>query len=218
MKEILVTSVGSRAVKLLLAVSLSAGCAARAPRSQRFIQRPSESASDADAKADEARRTGAMVRERKEALLSSIETFRQLVATTRPPAQTAPASTIEGQDPELSSSRLLLAVLPSAENERRVAAAYMQLGVLDAAYDHFKAALRINPRDAASFDGLARIWRDWGLPNVALGDAHRAIYYAPSSATVYNTLGTILQKLGQTAAAASAFEGAFSATRTRRMR
>jgi tetratricopeptide (TPR) repeat protein len=208
LREILVTSVGSRVVGCLLAVSLSGGCAARAPRSQRFIQRPSEAASAADAKAGEAQGAGPTARARKEALLSSIEKFRQLVATTPRPIQATPTSTIEGQDPELSSARLLLAVLPSADNHRRVAAAYMQLGVLDAAYDHFKAALRLNSRDAAAFDGLARVWRDWGLPNVALGDAHRAIYYAPASATVYNTLGTILQKLGQTAAAEAAFEAA----------
>jgi Tfp pilus assembly protein PilF len=38
--------------------------------------------------------------------------------------------------------------------------------------------------------------------------SHRAIYYAPSSPTVYNTLGTLLQQLGQTAAAQAAFEAA----------
>ncbi|MEP7306062.1 MAG: tetratricopeptide repeat protein [Acidobacteriota bacterium] len=204
----LVTSVGSRVVGCLLAASLSGGCVAGAPRSQRFIQRPSETTSGAGAEADEAKGARTAARARKESLLSSIEAFRQLVAATPPPAQATPLPTIEGRDPELSSARLLLAVLPSADNQRRVAAAYMQLGVLDAAYDHFKAALRLNPRDAASFDGLARVWRDWGLPNVALGDAHRAIYYAPSSATVYNTLGTILQKLGQTAAAEAAFVAA----------
>ena len=191
-----------------MVVSLSGGCAARAPRSQRFIQRPSQTVSDADAKADQAQGAGPAARARKEAILSSIEKFRQLVAATPPPAPATSVSTIEGRDPELSSARLLLAVLPSADNHRRVAAAYMQVGVLDAAYDHFKAALRLHPRDAASFDGLARVWRDWGLPNVALGDAHRAIYYAPSSATVHNTLGTILLKLGQTAAAESAFAAA----------
>jgi tetratricopeptide (TPR) repeat protein len=108
----------------------------------------------------------------------------------------------------LSSARLLLSVSPVAGSHRRVATAYMRLGVLDAAYDHFKAALRLEPSDAASFDGLARVWRDWGLSKLGLGDAYRAIYYAPTSPAVYNTLGTILQRLGQTAGAQAAFEAA----------
>ena len=206
MTERLDTSVGSNVAVCLLMASLAVGCAA--PRNQRFIRRPSEKASRAGAKSDEAQSTGRSARERKEAIESSIEKFRQLTAIPRPPAQAAPVSTIEAQDRDLSSARLLLAVTPGAESERRVAAAYMRLGVLDAAFDHFRAALRLNPRDAASFDGLARIWRDWGLPDIALGDSHRAVYYAPASATVHNTLGTILQKLGQTAAAGQAFEAA----------
>jgi tetratricopeptide (TPR) repeat protein len=139
-------------------------------------------------------------------LESFIEKARQLATAARPRAGTLP--TIESQDPELSAARLVLAASPGAESERRVAAAYMRLGVLDAAYNHYKAALRFEPTDAASFDGLARIWRDWDLPKLGLGDAHRAIYYAPSSPTVYNTLGTLLQRLGQTAAAQAAFEAA----------
>ena len=42
-----------------------------------------------------------------------------------------------------------------------------------------------------------RVWRDWGLPALALGDAHRAIYYAPQSASARNTYGTVMQALGQ---------------------
>ncbi len=106
--------------------------------------------------------------------------------------------TSKSQDADLLAARLVLAVWPGAESQRRRRGGVHALGVLDAAYDHFKAALRLEPTDAASFDGLARIWRDWGLPNLGLGDAHRAIYYAPASATVYNTLGTILLSLGQT--------------------
>ena len=48
----------------------------------------------------------------------------------------------------------------------------VRLGILDAAHEHFSAARRSSmPTDAAAWDGLARIWRDWGLPQLALGDA-----------------------------------------------
>ena len=39
-----------------------------------------------------------------------------------------------------------------------------------------------------------------------MGDAHRAVYYAPQSAAAHNTLGTIMQALGQDEAARSAYE------------
>ena len=59
--------------------------------------------------------------------------------------------------------------------------------MLDAAYRHFNRALALNPRDAAAYEGLARVWRDWGLPQLALGDAHRATFFAPQSASARNT-------------------------------
>jgi tetratricopeptide (TPR) repeat protein len=40
------------------------------------------------------------------------------------------------------------------------------------------------------------MWRDGGFPDRALADAHRALYYAPSSASAHNTLGTVFQALG----------------------
>jgi tetratricopeptide (TPR) repeat protein len=195
-----------RAAVCLLAAWLGSGCAATTPRSQRFIHRaPAGSRDRAEEKAAKA------AEEPPKLPQATVEQFiaqvRALSTAVRPrPAGGVP--TIEAQDPELTEARLILAVMPSAENHRRVAAGYLRLGVLDAAYDHYRAALRLEPTDPVSFDGLARVWRDWGLPNLGLGDAHRAIYYAPSSPTVYNTLGTLLQQLGQTAEAQSAFEAA----------
>jgi Flp pilus assembly protein TadD len=66
----------------------------------------------------------------------------------------------------------------------------------------------MNAQDAAAHDGLARIWRDWGFPHLALGDAHRAVFYAPSSAAAHNTMGTIFQALGQHTLARKAYERA----------
>ena len=41
---------------------------------------------------------------------------------------------------------------------------------------------RLNRRHAASHEGLARVWRDWGFPLLGLGDAYRAILFAPAFA------------------------------------
>ena len=47
----------------------------------------------------------------------------------------------------------------------------MRHGINDQAHEHFSAAVKLDAKDAASWDGLARIWRDWGFPHLALPDA-----------------------------------------------
>jgi tetratricopeptide (TPR) repeat protein len=119
-------------------------------------------------------------------------------------------TTIEVSDHSLAEALLAVKIQPSASSHRTVAARYVRLGVLDQAHEHFSAAIALDATDAASWDGLARIWRDWGFPHLALSDAYRAVYYAPDSPTVHNTLGTVLQALGQRAAARVQFERALA--------
>jgi Tfp pilus assembly protein PilF len=116
--------------------------------------------------------------------------------------------TIETQNAGLRTALDALRDRATPERHRRVADAYRAAGILDLAYDHYVAARDLDGRDAAAYDGLARIWRDWGLPHLGLGDAIRAIYYAPKSAAAYNTFGTLLHALGRTAEARRAFERA----------
>jgi Tfp pilus assembly protein PilF len=89
-----------------------------------------------------------------------------------------------------------LSVMPTSAAHRQVALEYRRLQVLDHAQEHFTAAVKIDPKDAVSRDGMARIWRDWGFPNMALPEARRAVADAPRSAAAANTLGTIFQALG----------------------
>lgn len=95
---------------------------------------------------------------------------------------------------------------PSAETERSLGFAYVDYGVLDAAFDHFQAALRFDPHDPEAFEAVARIWRDWGFSALGLPNAYRAVYWAPSSASAQNTLGTLLLKLGLRDAARERFQ------------
>ena len=118
--------------------------------------------------------------------------------------------TVEGNDAELTAALMTVKVRPSALNHRRVAELYLRHGLKDVAHEHFAAAVKLDPRDAVSFDGLARIWRDWGFANLALPDATRAVYFAPQSAVAQNTLGTVLQVLGRRAEARAAYEKALS--------
>ena len=104
--------------------------------------------------------------------------------------------TAETTDPALRASLARLALGASAARHREVAAAYQRLTIHDMAYEHLSHAIRLERRDAAAFDARARLWRDLGLPHVALPDAHRAAYFAPDSPIPQNTLGTVLEALG----------------------
>ena len=55
---------------------------------------------------------------------------------------------------------------------------------------------------------MARLWRDWGMPDLALSDVHRALNCTKKSAEIYNTLGTVLESLGQPAGAERAYRSA----------
>ena len=114
-------------------------------------------------------------------------------------------ATIETQDRALSAALLQAALDPSAARLVGVGYRYYQLGIRDTAMDYFSRALDKAPRNAAAFDGRARIWRDWGLTTAALSDAHRAIYFAPASAVAYNTLGTVLQSMNLIVEASAAY-------------
>lgn len=118
--------------------------------------------------------------------------------------------TIETTDARLGRALALLGVAPSAEKQRLVAAEYLRVGVRDVAMEHFSAALEVDPRDGASYDSRARIWRDWGFPHQGLGDAYRAIYYAPRSAASHNTLGTLFHRLGRYGDARKQYEQALA--------
>lgn len=130
-----------------------------------------------------------------------IRAIRKLSETAHPPGPMEQAVTFEAANPPLADALKALAAQPGAAAEDRVAELYRRAGILDAAYEHYTNALRLEPRDAAAFDGRARIWRDWGFPGFGLGDAYRAVYFAPQSPAARNTLGTLLQAIGQTGAA-----------------
>lgn len=124
------------------------------------------------------------------------------------PARSGSAQTLEATRPTLGDIARRQATSPTAENERRLGDEYVNHGILDAAYDHFKAALRLDAHDAHSEEGIARIWRDWGFPHLGLSSAYRAVYWAPDSASAQNTLGTLLLKVGSVDAARDRFHQA----------
>jgi tetratricopeptide (TPR) repeat protein len=131
---------------------------------------------------------------------------KRMAAQARP--SRPPALSLEGSDPVLRDALATLALGPTPANHFRVAEAYRRAGVLDRAHDHLLAAVQIDRRFAAGWDGLARVWRDWGAPAAALGEASRAVYFAPGEPAYHNTLGTVLQALGRWSEARGEYEAA----------
>lgn len=122
-------------------------------------------------------------------------------AGTRSKVTASGALMLESSSAELSAALARQSRRATAESEVALADAYLRHGILDKASEHFAAASRLNPREGSAWEGLARVWRAWGFPQIGLGDAYRALSALPESPAVNNTLGTILQALGKGAAA-----------------
>ncbi len=121
-------------------------------------------------------------------------------------AKQTDSATLERGNQALALAKLRQQTTPSLESERALAQEYAAAGVLDAAFDHFTAALVFDPHDVPSLDGLARIWRNWGYLQNALPLAYQAVYWSPASAAAQNTLGTVLLRLGEMDAAQQRFD------------
>jgi Flp pilus assembly protein TadD len=118
------------------------------------------------------------------------------------------ATTVESSDPRLAAALLLELVWPTIEGHLTVASEYQRLRIFDAAYDRLVLAAKKAPKRAEPHDGMARLWRDWGFLDRALGSSYRAVYLNPESAPAHNTLGTILDALGEYDDARRAYERA----------
>ena len=140
----------------------------------------------------------------QDSLERAIAKTREVTKHAQPPPRPK-VKTAETEDATLAGALQDLHLGPTAPRHLAVAHAYRRLGILDLALDHYQSARRLNPSSPAAYDGMARVWRDWHQPEFALGDVHRALYYAPRSPEVLNTLGTILQALGKLQEAEAAY-------------
>src|SRR3982751_4265749 len=151
------------AVAALIAVS---GCATRsAGFASRFVKpgEPSVTFDDPEAPAPKA-----------PPLSDYMRKVRALQSKAAPRNSLLP--TIESTNPALMKALMMVAVEDTAANHRAVALAYRRAGVLDFAYKHFQRATALDPCDAVAYDGMARIWRDWGMPDLALTETYHALH------------------------------------------
>ena len=187
----------ARVIGVGLLLAAAAGCSARPGGFSTKFVKPGEPTADYDDPAAKAPPPDLQETTRK---------IRELQQRATPKQKTSLLPTLESQNQELAAALMRVALLPTAESHRLAAAAYLEAGVADYAFRHYQRALRSAPCDSAAFEGLARIWRNWGRPDLGLGDAHRAIHCRPHSASAYNTLGTLLEALGQRKEARTALE------------
>jgi Flp pilus assembly protein TadD len=186
------TLVGGGGVAALILVG--AGCAAR-QSAETATWRPPDSASQSDlAQPPAAASVQSQIDEK-------MREHREAAAANKP-------AVVENNDAALARALKAAEDSPSAENYRRAAVEYRRVQVYDQAHDYFKRAIALDPKNAAAFDGLARTWRDWGLPGVGLSHAYKAVYLAPEWAAAQNTLGTLLYVLGNNGEARRRFERA----------
>jgi Flp pilus assembly protein TadD len=187
------------AVLTAAALSVVAGCATRQSSLHRRFVKPGEPATSFDAQP-----VKQPVKPKTEGLGEYARRLRTLQANAR--TTLTLGATLESRDAGVASAILRLRMDPSARSHHLLAEAYRQAGVTDYAYKHWRLALQLDACDSRAWEGLARLWRDWGSPALALGDAHRAIYCKARSSSAYNTLGTILEALGQRHEARRAFQ------------
>lgn len=126
----------------------------------------------------------------------------------RPVERPEGVTVFEDADRPLAEALESLEVSPTAANHRAVGDAYYRAGVLDLAFEHFTMATELDPRDAAGYEAMARIWRDWGFPHLGIADAQRAVFHAPGAPGPVNTLGTLLAAMGRGDDAMECFERA----------
>jgi Tfp pilus assembly protein PilF len=119
------------------------------------------------------------------------------IAASDPVAATSQAyRDLEAWDHSLGAALADMRRTPSARAAERVGHEYLRLRVHDAAYVHFTKAIALDRRSATAYDGRARVLRDVNMPGLGLADAYRAVFLAPESAAAVNTLGTLLESLG----------------------
>jgi len=182
-------------VSLLLALLLPA-CAARQPSSP-FIIRSGHGPIDA----------GHLQAPSRSQRQANEHATREALAK-RAANQPATLPSIERLDAGLRESLAALGRQETPGAHIQVARNYSRVGVYDAAFDQYSDALALDPRSVVAWDERARVWRHWGMTELALSDVHRAIFYGPDEAAPRNTLGTILEAAGQCSGAREAYADA----------
>ena len=200
-----------RVCVLALLVCTAAGCAGHQPPDTRsFFIRGSQASSAGGATFDAPKGAGdsAGAGTQAQTQSDSSAVSSDPGASKAPEPKSSDLPTLETTNADLGALLAALKRHPTADGYVAVGNAYRRLGVFDQAQANFQHALDINSDLPAAAEGLARVWRDWELPQYGLPYAYRAVSTAPKSPSAENTLGTLLFVLGDPEAARTHFEKA----------
>ena len=194
---------------LALLVCLAAGCAAhRSPDTGSPFIQGSPNTSYADGATFDAPKTAGDADIGTRAKTASGTVSSDPGVSKAPQPKTSDLPTLETTNAGLAAALAAAKLHPSAAAYVTVGNEYHRLGVFDEAETNFQHALKIDSHLPAAAEGLARVWRDWGLPAFGLPYAYRAVSAAPRSPSAENTLGTLLFALGDPEAARTHFQKA----------
>lgn len=113
--------------------------------------------------------------------------------------------TVEATDAVLRDAMASARASRTCPSLTAVGVRYYELGLRDVAGSYLTDAIALDSKCAVAHDALAKVWRQAGLQDRALGSAHRATYFSPRTAAFWNTYGTVLQELGRDSEAADAY-------------
>jgi tetratricopeptide (TPR) repeat protein len=194
---------------LTLLGCLAAGCAAhRSPDATDLFLRGSQTRYADGATFDAPKAAGDAGRAGTQAKIDPGVVSSDPGVALTPPPTSSDVPTLETTNSGLRAALASLKLHPTADAYVAVGNEYHRLGVFDEAEANFQHALQINSRSPTAAEGLARVWRDWGLPQYGLPYAYRAWSASPRSPSAANTLGTLLFALGDPEAARTYFQKA----------
>jgi tetratricopeptide (TPR) repeat protein len=122
------------------------------------------------------------------------------------------ADILEKENPEIS------VLLAQSKNKQASADVYFRLGkiyhdfrIYDEAQRYYQKAIQLEPKNAAYHEYFARLWRDWGAPDLGINSAQQALQLKPDAPEGWNTLGTLYDRMGKRKQAVESYQKALAA-------
>jgi tetratricopeptide (TPR) repeat protein len=82
------------------------------------------------------------------------------------------------------------------QNHYELASVYHRLQIFDKALLEYEKAIEFPSENPEYYEGMGRLWRDWGTPTSGISYLEKALDLRSSHPEAWNTLGTIYDQLG----------------------
>ena len=81
------------------------------------------------------------------------------------------------------------------QNHYELASVYHRLRIFDRAYLEYQKAIEAAAENPIYYEGVGRLWRDWGTPDSGISYLQKALELRPAYPEAWNTLGTIYDEI-----------------------